>query len=406
MAQNTLLTLAMITRESMMVIENNRVFTKRVRRDFSKEYGVAGAKIGTVLNIRKPPRSIGRLGQALSLEDQTETSVPLTLTTQFGVDFAFSSQDLALSIDDFSERFLKPNIATVANRIDFDGLNLFLQVSNEIGTPGTVPNALLTYLDAKVYMDNEGTPIDDDRTLILSSQMEATIVDALKGLFQSSERIGEQYDKGRMGKAIGCTWYMDQNVRTFTVGTQGGTPTVSAANQTGNSITTTGWTASTAVLNAGDIVTFAGCYAVNPQNRQSTGYLREFVVTAPVTSGSGAGAATIPISSNSGLGVVTSGQFQNCTASPTNGGAVTVNGASATQSSRGLMFHKEAFCFASADLPRYEEVKCDRVSDSEVGTSIRLISAYDINLDRRPTRSDVLYGYAAIYPEFACRIAS
>src|ERR1700728_1517762 len=101
----------MITREALMVLENNLTFSKYVRRDFDDEFGKSGAKIGTVLNIRKPPRYVGRVGQALQLEDATETSVPLTLNTQRGVDIVFSSQDLALSIDDFSKRFIEPAIA-------------------------------------------------------------------------------------------------------------------------------------------------------------------------------------------------------------------------------------------------------------------------------------------------------
>src|SRR5215469_6838308 len=239
---NTLLTISMITREALRVLENNLRFTKYVRRDFDDSFGRAGAKIGTVLNIRKPPRYVGRVGQGLQIEDATETSVPLVLNTQRGVDIAFTSQDLALSIDDFSDRFVKPAIANVANFIDFDGMGQYLNVFNEVGTPGTVPNALLTYLQAGQRLDEEATPRDNARALVISPAMQASIVDALKGLFQSSTDIAEQYEKGTMGMAIGFKWSMDQNTRTQQVGiTAGSTPVVNAANQTGNSITSSGW---------------------------------------------------------------------------------------------------------------------------------------------------------------------
>lgn len=211
-----------------------------------------------------------------------------------------------------------------------------------------------------------------------------------------------------MGRTIGFKWSMDQNVRTQTVGVYAGTfGTINAANQSGSAITTTGWAASTAILNQGDVVSFPGCYAVNPQNKQSTGALRQFVVTANVVSGSGAGLATIPIAGPGGLGIVLAGPFQTCTASPTNGSAVNIQGASGVSSPRGLAFHKDAFAFACADLPLPGGVDiADRANDKQLGCSIRLVRAYDINSDRFPTRLDILYGWATLYPELACRIAS
>lgn len=407
---NTLLTIGMITRKALAVLENNLVTTKQINREYDKSYAVAGAKIGNVLNIRKPPRFIRTDGQNLQLQDVTETSVPLTLTTQAQRSFVFSSADLALDIDDFSERFVEPATASLANQVDYDVLQQFVNVFSEVGTPGTVPNTLLAYLNGGVALSNQAAP-NGQRALIIGPQMQATIVDALKGLFQSSERISEQYDSGNMGLAIGCKWSMDQNVPSFTTGALGGTPIVSA-NQSGSNIATTGWTASTKVLNQGDVVTFAGCFGVNPQSRQtfsgpSGAQLAQWVVTADVTS-DGSGNATIPISGPSGFGIITAGPFQTASAVPTTSGAVTLSGAASTgPSPRGLMFHKNAFSLACADLPMPNGVDmADRISDDQLGISIRLVRAYDINTDRFPLREDFLYGVSTIYPELACRIAS
>lgn len=402
---NTLLTDSRITMEGLMVLENKLTFTKHVRRDLDEYFGKE-PKIGAVLNVRKPPKYVGRVGQALQLEDATETSVPVALNVQRGVDIAFTSQDLKLSIDDFSERFLNPGLANVANNIDFDGLAQYLNVYNEIGTPGTVPNALLTYLQVGQRLDEEACPRDDDRALVVSPAMQATIVDALKGLFQDADSISAQYKRGTMGRTIGFKWNMDQNVRVQTVGQYSGSPTVNGAGQTGSSIITQAWPNTQTVLKQGDIITFAGVNAVNPQNRQSTGALRQFVVTADVLS-SGAGAATIPIACAGGLGIITAGPFQTATGSPANAAAITVQGASQTSSPRGLGFHKDAFVLAVCPLPQPNGVDFAKTkSDKQLGLSIRLIRAYDINLDRFPCRSDVLYGWATLYPELACRIAS
>lgn len=404
---NVLLTIGMITREALRILENNLTFTKYVRRDFDDSYGRAGAKIGTVLNVRKPPRYVGRVGQGLQLEDAVETSVPVVLNTQRGVDIAFNSQDLALSIDDFSDRFLKPAVANVANNVDFDGLSQYLNVHNEIGTPGTVPNALLTYLQVGQRLDEESAPRDNERALVISPAMQATIVDALKGLFQDADSIADQYLRGTMGRTIGFKWSMDQNVRTQLTGTQGGAGVTNGANQTGASLITNGWTALiNNLLRQGDVITIAGVFAVNPQSKQSTGALRQFVVTANVNS-DGVGNATIPIAGPGGFGIIGAGPFQNVSALPANGAAITVQGASAVTSPRGIGFHKDAFVVATADLPLPSGVDmADRFGEKQLGFSIRLIRAYDINLDRFPTRLDLLYGWATLYPELACRVAS
>src|SRR6266478_8216718 len=195
---NQILTISMLTRESLRILENNLTFAKGVNRKYDDQFAVGGAKIGDTLNIRKPPRYVGRSGPALSLENHTETSIPLTLTTQFGVDIVFTSKDLTLSMDDFSERFLEPAVATVANKIDSDGLALYQNVFNTVGTPGTTPSSLLTYLQAATKMDYEATPVDGMRNMVVDPVAQATIVDALKGLFHSATEVEEQYKTGKM----------------------------------------------------------------------------------------------------------------------------------------------------------------------------------------------------------------
>lgn len=397
---NTILTISMITREALRILENNLVFAKTVNREYDDQYAIRGAKIGDTLNLRKPARYLGRSGPALAIEDHTETSVPLVLDTQFGVDVEFTSKDLLLDLDDFADRFLQPAMAVVANKIDFDGLQLYKSVANTVGTPGTTPSALLTYLQAGEKLDNEATPRDGMRSLCINPAAQVNIVDALKGLFHSSSEVSSQYENGTMGVTAGFKWSMDQNIGVHTVGAQGGTPLVDGASQTGSTLVTDGWTASTQVLNEGDIITLTGVNAVNPQNRQDVGQLRQFVVTADVTS-DGLGAATIPIFP----AITPTGAFQTVTASPADDAAISVLGAGGTVSPANLAHHRDAFVLATADLPLPGGTDmAARVSDNQLGVSIRMIRDYDIVTDRFPCRLDVLYGWKAVYPELACRI--
>lgn len=391
---NVLLTISMITREALRILENNIVLAKKINREYESKFAVEGAKIGTVLNVRKPPKYIGRTGAALSVEDSVETSVPLTLNTQIGVDINFSSADLTMSIDDFADRFLKPAVANIANRIDVSIANLYNQINNVVGTPGVIPITLLTYLLAGVDLDNNAAPQDEQRSLVISPLMQAYIVDALKGLFQSAEKISDQYEKGHMGIAAGFTWSMSQNMPTHVVGAFTGPITVTGAGQTGSSLAVTG---TVGALKKGDMITIGGVFSINPQSRLSTGQLQKFVVTADTV------ATPILISPP----ITPTTASQTVSASPAAGAPITLLGPAGTSSPQGLAFHRDAMTLASADLPLPRGVDmAARVSDDQVGISIRLVRAYDINTDNFPCRLDVLYGVAMLRPELAVRIAS
>lgn len=394
----------MITREALRVLENNLTFTKFVSRNYDSAFGKSGAKIGTVLNVRKPPRYIGRTGLPISIEDSIETSVPVTLTTQFGVDIQFSSAELGLSIDDFSDRFIKPAIAVVANKVDYDGLGLYSSVPNVVNDFTSIPNTLLTYLLAGRALDDAMAPRDGQRTIVINPLMQATIVDALKGLFQSADKISDQYEQGTMGITAGFKWAMDQNVRTHTVGPLGGAPTVTGGSQVGTSLLTGGWTAAAASrLKKGDTFTITGVNAVNGQNHQDLGYLRTFTVTADFSSDA-SGNGTIQIYPP----ITPTGGGQTVTASPAGGATITItSGTAGAQGAAGLAFHKDAFTLACADLPVPGGVDmASRVSDDQLGLSIRMVRQYNISTDQWPCRLDILYGWAPLYPELACRIAS
>jgi hypothetical protein len=402
---NQLLTIGQVTMESLPVLENELTFTKEVVREYDKDFGKQGAQIGTILNIRKPPKYTGRSGQGLSTEDAIETVVQLVLTTQFGVDTTFTSEDFTLNIENFADRFLKPAMARIANKIDADGLLQYLNVANAVGTPGTPPNALLTYLQA-IQKLNDNAAAKTPRAIIINQAMEPPIVDALKGLFQSSERIREQYEEGYMGYAIGAAWAMDQNVAINTVGPLGGAPTVNAGGQSGASLITNNWTAAAALrLKKGNVFTIGsgatGVYSVNPQEKTSTGSLQCFTVTQDVSS-DGSGNATLPIFP----AIVLSGPFQNVNAAPGAGATINVFGAANTNSPQGLCFHKGSFTLGMADmvLPTGGVIMAERKSSDQLGLSMRYIKAYDINSDRLPGRFDVLYGWATLYGETACRV--
>jgi hypothetical protein len=397
---NTLLNTSKILDKSLMILENNLAFSSRVNKEYSDEFAVKGAKIGSTVNVRKPVRFVGTTGPALAVENVVETVIPVTLDTQFHVDFTFSSQELTLNIDDFAERYLAPAMATIANKIDLDGLGLYTTVANQVGTAGTTPSDIATLLAAGTRLDQEAAPRDGQRAVVWDPAANGSMVKAAAGLFNAPQKISDQYASGIFVPALGFDIGMDQNIRQATAGTRTN-GTVSGAGQTGSSLLVTGLGAGGTVA-AGDTFTIAGVFAVNPQSRQSTRVLRQFtVLTAATADGSGNATLSIFPAINT---AASNQQYQTVTAGPANAAVVTWDVAASTQYTVNMAYHKNAFTLATADLQMPEGVDFAGRRNHK-GISMRIVRQYAIGTDTFPCRIDVLYGWRPVYNELACRIA-
>nr|WKF58818.1 hypothetical protein HUO10_003319 [Paraburkholderia busanensis] len=395
MSNNTLLTPSVISKETLVILSNNLVAAGKVNRQFENQF----VKIGTTLTIRKPNRYKVTSGPGLQIQDSVEPSTSITISNQKHVDIQFSSQELTLVIEEFSERYLKPAVEPLTNQIDYDVISNWSSVFNEVGTPGTVPNSFATGIQPVGQRMDEGAVPQDGRTMMLNPAAYWAMAAGLTGLFVQS--VSEPALKGYLAKIGNFEIYMDQNIQLQTVGAYAGTPVVNGANQTGSSLVTNGWTASiTGLLNVGDVFTIAGVFAVNPQNRQSTGALQNFVVTATANS-DGGGNSTISIYPS----IVTSGAYQTVTNSPANSAAITVKGTASTSYAQNLAFVKDAFGLVTVPMELPDGVDF-KARQEYKGISIRILRAYDVNNDTLPCRLDVLYGVATYYPELAVRLTN
>lgn len=403
-----------MTAEALDVLENTDDVLVNLNSEYSDQFSFGGAVLGQTLRIRKPPRYLGRLGQAVQIEAITETEVPLTLSFQRGVDTQVSSQQLVLDIDRYRERVLKPQIVRLSNLIDQDCCNLAQGLNNFVGVPGVTPTTLSTFLGAKVKLDNMAAP-KDDRCVFNNPIADATLMDNLKGLFNSTRQISAQYASGSMtesNRTIGAEFYMDQNIFVQTVGALGvSTPIVSAVPVSGApTITTTGWV--TGTLNAGDIISFVSTTVpvsgINPQSFQSTGQTMQFVVTA--TTSDTAGTMVIPIAP----AIIGPGsQLQNVLNLPAVGTPVFVYDTAAANfasivgklSPQNLFVHKDFGTIAMVDLPLPGGTdRAYRAASKKSGKSIRVIRDYVATSDQWIQRIDVLYGTAVLRQELGCRV--
>jgi len=396
---NSILTIDMITRKSLEILENNLVLTRNVNRQYDDSFAVEGAKIGSTLRIRLPDRALVTDGAALQVQDDNEQYTTLTVANQKHIGVNFTSAELTMQLDDFAERVLKPRISQLASSIDADVANAYKGIYSSVGTPGTTPATSLVLLQAQQKL-NENAATMMPRYATVNPAANAGLVEGMKGLFNPTDTISKQFKNGMMG--TGVLGYdeinMSQSIKTHTTGDWGtGITVTTTISAQGTASVGLSFTGSSKTWKQGDVFTIAGVYAVNPQTRETTGSLQQFVVTAD-TSGSSTATVTVsPAIYTATNALATVDSF------PQSGAVVTMLGSASSQYAQNLVYHRDAITFATADLllPNGVDMASRAVHN---GISLRVVRQYDINNDRMPCRIDVLYGYSAIRPAMAARI--
>jgi hypothetical protein len=395
---NSILTIDMITRKALEILENNLVLTRNVNRQYDDSFAVEGAKIGSTLRIRLPDRALVTDGAALQVQDDNEQFTTLTVASQKHIGVNFTSAELTMQLDDFAERVLKPRISQLASSIDADVANAYKSIGNSVGTPGTTPATSLVLLQAQQKL-NENAAVMNPRYATVNPAANAGLVEGMKGLFNPTDTISKQFKNGMMG--MGVLGFdeinMSQSIKQHTTGTRAATGTVTGAAVTAEGAATLTLTVGSGeTIAVGDVFTIADVYAVNPQTRESTGSLFQFVALASSTATTTATVTVAPMYSASHA-------LATMTSLPANNKAVVFVGAPSSQYAQNLVYHKDAITFATADLllPQGVDMASRAVHN---GISLRVVRQYDINNDRMPCRIDVLYGFSTIRPQMGVRM--
>ena len=397
---NSILTIDMITRKALQILENNLVVSRNVNREYDDSFAVEGAKIGSTLRIRLPDRALVTDGAALQVQDDNEQYTTLTVSSQKHIGVNFTSAELTMQLDDFAERVLKPRVSQLAASVDAqvvsDSVNSIYQ---SVGTPGTTPATSLVLLQGHQKLNEMATPLDQ-RYATVNPAANAGLVEGLKGLFNPTDAISKQFKTGMMGE--GVLGYdeinMSQSITSHTNGNWGTTITSTGTLSTqGQATLPISFTGSGSTWKAGDVFTIANVYSVNPQTRQSTGALQQFVVTADLTATTTGTLAISPAIYTSAHALATVDSFPQASA------AVTMLGTAATAYPQNLIYHKNAITLATADLlmPQGVDMASRQVHN---GISLRIVRQYDINNDRLPCRIDVLFGSSVIRASMAARL--
>jgi len=422
MASNSFATPTWVVKEVSRIAQNSLKFGANVTRKYSADFKAGGAKVGSGFSLRLPQRYATTKGQAFQQQSINDVTVRFNITDQANVGISWSVFDEQFSIEEKRTRYIKPASVQLANTIDFDGLTRCTPlVAHSVGTPGTTPTSIQTYLDAVTKLRNVAVP-DDNLVAVISPNMSATLVGSNSTVFNPAASIGKnwrtgQFSSGENGLGID-EWYMDQNTWQRTTGSS--TTFTPLVNQTTfadgmTSVVTDGNASSATTYQIGDKFTIANVYEINPQNYTSTGQLMQMTITAQTTSAGVDATLTFqPPLIGVGSGLIPNA-LANVDALPANNAAIIPLGSTittgsgtwtATATRQGLVYNREAFVLgmvdADSDLPGADVAM---VSDAETGWSARYVRQYNAQSDQKISRLDCFYGWLAYRPDWACVVA-
>jgi hypothetical protein len=404
MATNTYMPWQVYTNETLMILKNDLQLLGNVNRDNEYLFAKKGMKAGQSVNLRYPARFLGRAGETYSPEAYTETSYSLVIRPLQGVDVDIPSTEWTLNLDDVKKRVLAPAAAQLANNIERDCLQIaYINISNDLGTPGTPPTDIKIYNQARAILVNEGFPDSSENCVMITPDMQVNAASQLATVFNPQQTVDTAFKKGLIGEGYGFKWYESANLWTSIAGTRAATgATLSAAPANGaTTLALTGITPAGATIEAGAAFTLAACNAVNPMTRASYGKARHFTSTLAVTAVGGVATLTIRPA------ITFSGAFANVDAQPAANAAVTFDAAAGTQSPQAIAWSPQALTWACINQEQPGGVDtCYFATDAKTGIQLRFIRQFEGRSNNFINRFDVLYAFGVPYAQGAVRISS
>ncbi len=393
---NSLITSQKVVDRALAVLTETPSFLKMINTQYAGNFGSDKAtKVGDTVLIRVPQPAVIRNGRIMDVQAQQDTTVPVQITTELGVDTGATDAEMALQIEDFQEQFIDPKIPGLVTAVENQVIQSILQVPRTVGSYGAF-NSSGIVLGAGAALDAQLAPQGSgQREMLLNTFSQTDLIPALQGLFNNSKTIGEQYTTGRMGRdTLGFDWDSSNLTPYYTRGTANGAYTVNGAGQTGSSLVVA---AGAGTLVLGDTFTIAGVYDVHAQTKQVLPNLKNFTVSAAYAGGAGT-IAIIPA-------IVATGPYQNVSASPAAAAAIVVKGVASTTYANNVAFAKDAFYFVTAKMPNPpKSYGVDSATATYKGIQLRFMQGYDMTNGMFLSRFDIMFGSGILRPELAVRI--
>ena len=387
--------------ECLRLLQNKSQVAQFFNTDYNKEFKREFA-VGETVRVKFPQRFTITNGLQYNPQSINRKYTTVTMNQIFGVHFQWDDVEAALKMErskgEIRKNYIDPIMAQMASELDSRATLFATQNTNNIaGVLGATPTAISTYQRARTLLNENSCPPGGERGMIVSPQMQETLIANTNTIFNPTSEISRQYREGSVGKAGGFDWYESVQLYSQTAGTWASSVTVSGANQSGSSISISDTNGDT--FNVGDVFSIANVNNVNPLTRRSVNRLKTFTVTQALTGTGG------PDTLNFYPPIIGPGdQYQNVDSLPANGAALTLfpgttspNGKSGIN---GLALYRDAFALVGTKLEEPKAVEFStQVRDPETGLAIRVVRAWDPVHSIMTNRIETLMGFGVLYAD-------
>jgi len=380
-----------IMAEGLEVLRESCATLSAVNTGYSAEAREIGDTITIPVPVAQSVAAVSPSNTPPANTDVTPTTVTIALDQWNKTDFHLTNkEELEIAAGGFINTQAGESVRALANEIDSDLLGqatVDAGVYNHIGTAGTTPFASEATFQtnwqkgARKLLRQGLARFGPDIFCVIDEDAEGNLASLVQ--FTDADRRGdtEGMIEGEIGRKMGSTWLVNQNVKTFTGGT--------LSNGTGKLANVNGAVAAAATTMAIDETTLTGTLVDGDVFTVAsvTGYF--MVTNGPQTAASNA-IATVNFTP----------------AAPTGGFADDAVVTFAADHVVNLAFHRNAFALAFAPI---QETGLDggsaiteTITDPVSGVTLRLKITEEYY--QTTWRWDVLYGVKCVRPELACRI--
>jgi hypothetical protein len=216
---HTLLTPDIIARAAIATLYAQTQMANLVHRDFEADFD---GQVGDTVTVRKPATFTAAefvRATGITLQDATETGVPVTLNKLLDVSFAITAEQWALEIKDFQAQFLSPAMEAISQKVDAMLLGLSSDVTQLVPlaiADETAKNSSVQLIDAGKILNDAKVPLSNRYTVLSTHKAAMYLRDPL---FHAADKRGDTVGliEAAIGRKFGFDTYMSQN-ETATLG--------------------------------------------------------------------------------------------------------------------------------------------------------------------------------------------
>lgn len=405
---NTLTTLQALSDKILIQMESNTVFMMNSNRDYQESMTKWVTDTKAEVQIRLPNNFLVNDTWDITSADRTITERYDTLTADkvANIPFDLSTVEDTFEIDvEESARTTEQMPSNLGLDIDsYLAQELFYGTYLNIGTPGSVIDAIKPISQAQGFMNDMAMPDGGQRCGVVSEDTYGNI--GAYAQIQNSYNLSMNKDitrKWMIGDLYNFKLYHNHAVikHVAGVGLDTDTPsggyveagTVKTAVPSGSTIVAKGLTnLSTGTFLKGDKVDVIGRQTLHARNLRPTGKVWQFTVTADAGAVSSGGEVTISISPE----VITTGPYQNIDAEiPVDAQLMLrtanelIGSTTKVPYTANVFYHKSALMFAA---PKIKRLFAEDTFSTDEGINIRISSHGNIMTSVRTSRLDTLYG--------------